>query len=160
MTNTEEPKKDFKEFSRFTIQNILYRMAKASEDRLGRGFLIEYEVVMKLKARIGDAPLKEVWGKEFEVKLAKLKKLGSYVSWINLFLMNVDDDKFLKEESLRSPKFIKARHVYATVVNHLDLMDEAFYILLDNTKSLKMKDIPNEYFGDKIDSRRRPSTEV
>lgn len=152
----EEFKKPIKEFSNSTRQDILYRLAKSSEDKLGRGFLIRYEVVNMLLARLGDECLRKRWGDKFEEKMIILKKLGSYVSNINFFLSKVDDEKFEDGKGLIDKRLLMARKIYVEAVNHLDVLYEAFYTLLDETTVLKKLSIPQEYFGEKVKKEKRP----
>jgi len=137
------------EFSENTRQNILYRLAKASEDELGRSFLIIYEVTNMLIGKLGTKSLEEKWKEDFNEKMLKLRKIGMYVSQINFFFFGIDDQRFKKEIDVTNPNFLNARKMYAMIVKDLDIIYEAFYTLMESTERLKYLDIPNEYFGDK-----------
>lgn len=133
------------EFSKLVRQDIQYRMAMSCKSD-SKSFLILYEVIMMLKARLGEEPLKKEWGDKFEEKMNKLKELGKLISYINFFLMSgVPDERFKKEIDVADRKFVLSRRVYADVVGELDLLYETFYILLYSTNILKNLDIPNQY---------------
>jgi len=144
-----ENKEEIPDFSHSVRQNILYRMAEASKDKVGRSFLIEYEIVMKLLARIGKAPLVKKFGEEKTQEiLIKLEEIGRYVSKINFFLM-------LKIKDISDERYMEAMKYYTYVVDYLGLIYRVYYILLDATSDLKYMNIPHEYLSeDKKNSKQ------
>ena len=145
--------KDFKvnddeiiDFSKATRQNILFRFAQSSKDTFGFSALIDYEICMRLYGRMGSEPLIKKLGKEqTEKNLLKLKQLGGIISNINFYLLHLEKNKTV---SVADPKFIQARKYFAFAVQHLDLIYETLYILLDATPILKTLPIPNEYLSE------------
>ncbi|MFH1682635.1 MAG: hypothetical protein ABIA37_02450 [Candidatus Woesearchaeota archaeon] len=158
MSDEEEKQEGEIDFSKLTRQNILYRLAKASIDTTGRGILIDYEIVMKLLARLGEDPLRKRWKDKTEQKLKILKDIGKKASQINFHLLSLDDESISKEKKIVDYRFLKARKEYADIVDNLDVIYEALYTLIDATTTLKNLSIPHEYFQDK--SKKPTSAEI
>ncbi|MBI2667621.1 hypothetical protein HYX17_02515 [Candidatus Woesearchaeota archaeon] len=142
-----------REFKSSTQQGILMRMAKAYSDTSGTGYLILYEVIAMLRGKLGDDPLKKVWKEKYDIKIKKLRKVGIILSELNFYLFQLDDRKLRKEIDVTSPYVIKYRNLFAKSSLYIDIIYEAFYILLNETKKLKHMDIPNSFWSE-IEKKR------
>lgn len=133
-------------FKNNTRQGILKRMAVAYSDRTGRGHLIMYEIVQMLIARQGHEPLKKAWGKDYDLNIQKLRKLGRIVANLNFFLLKLEDKKVLSEINVTSKSFIRYRRFFAESSEYMELLYNVFYTLMDATTVLQHLDIDNEYW--------------
>jgi len=145
MDEEKENKNIEVDFSKATQQHILYKLAQSCKDIYGRSFLKDYEITMMLLARLGQEPLKKVWGIGTYEKIQELKILGGLISKINFYLLGVKEIERMDDYN---PNLLKAMESYKEVVENLDLLYEAFYILWDATPNLKYMDIPHHYLSD------------
>lgn len=142
--------------ARSEVQAFLRKLAIASSDPTGRGILSLYECVSMLRAQVGEEPLKKEWKEAYSEKTKNLDGLRTKVSNLNFFLFQLDEFKVKQEQEVTSPSFIRYRKMYAEVVSEIDLLYDAFHILLEATKVLKFLSIPNEYWIQKPTERMRP----
>ena len=148
----ENKSKDYrelrKEYDNSILQSILIKMANAYCDPLGTGFLIEYDILQSLIGRSGTEPLRLFWKEKYEENMERLLKFGVLVSSMNFYLFHLNNINVIRESNVGSPAFLKYREMFARCSLYLQLLHEAFFVMLDSTDTLKFMSIPNEYISE------------
>lgn len=135
------------EFHDVTRQLFLKKVGMAGGLRNGGGIYHLYEATMMLKAKIGNQPLKDQWKDNFKAKMRGLMRCGQISSHLNMYF-SILDEKTIKDIDVKSESFLRYRDLMGRVVFYMDILYEAYFILLDSTKNTKSYSVPNEYWAD------------
>jgi len=145
----EYKKKEEHDFHDSQKQGITKLMACAFEDPTGMGFLILYQIIQWLRAKLGDKPLIDFWKQDYEKNIKRLNLLGVYCSNLNFYLIpykTQENIKLLLKEDVNSERFNNYRLNLARASQHFKIMFEA-YISLLSSSTLANADIDNSMWS-------------
>src|SRR3989344_1126558 len=118
------------EYNNLETQNIMMKIAYSTMNMISGQFQL-FEVISMLLAKVGEQPLRERWGVQFDEKMQKVREFGIISSSCQFFLVTLDQTQVLKETvDVTLPSFQRYRHQYCEASIYLEVVFDCFYTLL------------------------------